>query len=101
MVHFAPAHPGSLSVYDPTSDRDVALYPPAAVREATQDAMVDRRFEALERLDPGHLAMTVIEQGVTLRRDNTGSPSGPSRAFRIVCDLTGPVPRCDRQPSGR
>ena len=27
MVHFAPFHPGSVSLYDPNTDRDVRLYP--------------------------------------------------------------------------
>ena len=94
MVHFAPAHPGSLNLYDPRTDRDVPLYPSASVAVGSPSWMVDRSFGPIGRVG-GALAFTVSEQPVKLRPEtNGGEPAGPSRQFRVICDISTARPRC-------
>jgi hypothetical protein len=92
-VHFAPAHPGSLNLYDPRTDFDVPLYPSKPDPEGT-GWMVDRSFTKIERLDGRQLALTVIEQRVKLNPDNAGAPDGPERVFHVTCDISTARPRC-------
>ena len=47
MIHFAPAHPGSLGFYDPATDRDVHLFPSSPESAGNEDFLMNRWFSEL------------------------------------------------------
>ena len=94
MVHFAPAHPGSLGFYDPATNTDVPLFPAARVADNSSAFFVDRSFSGLRPAGtPGTIAFSVVEQNVRLTPSNTGEPVGPVRALNVTCVLSA-KPRC-------
>ena len=89
MVHFAPAHPGSLGFYDPATDSDVPLFPAARVAVDSDAFYVDRSFSNLRvAREPATIAFSVVEQSVRLTRENTGEAVGPVRRLNVTCDVS-------------
>lgn len=93
MVHFAPAHPGSISLYDPRTGRDVRLYP------ATPDIpeghrWIDRSILKVEQVGANRILITAREQNVLIGKDNGGIPDGPQRDLLVSCDLSADKPAC-------
>ena len=94
MVHFAPAHPGSLGFYDPATNTDVPLFPAARVADNSREFFVDRSFSDLRLAGtPASIAFSVSEQDVQLTRDNTGEPVGTARNLNVTCTLSA-KPHC-------
>jgi len=94
MVHFAPAHPGSLGYYDPATDLDVPLFPAARPADNSSEFLVDRSFSDLRvARAPATIAFTVVEQNVRLTPENTGEPVGAVRNLNVTCVLSA-KPRC-------
>jgi hypothetical protein len=93
MVHFAPAHPGSVSLYDPHTGRDVRVYP---AQPDSWDAhpRIDRSIRAIELIATNRIRIPVREQSIVLGPDNRGVSSGPARDLSVDCDISGPTPAC-------
>ena len=99
MIHFAPAHPGSLGLYDPATNRDLLLFPSSPASAGREDSLVNRTFTdiAVSRA-PSTITFSVDEQHVRLTPSNAAEPVGAVRRLRVTCDLSG-KPRCAvRQP---
>jgi hypothetical protein len=97
MVHFAPAHPGSVSLYDPRSGAAVGVYP-LTPDPASGAEFVDRRIGTIEMAGPTQIRMAVSEQNVKLGPDNKGVPVGVARDATVTCDISKPTPVCVVQP---
>lgn len=98
MVHFAPMHPGSLSLYDPVTNHTTRVYP------STQDEIlglrsIDRSIYFVTQLSNSSIAFSVEEQDVVLE-PHGAKPIGPLREFRLVCDIGHTQPRCVRRSEG-
>ena len=94
MVHFAPAHPGSLGFYDPATNTDVPLFPAVRPVDKSSGFFVDRSFLDLRvARAPDRIAFSVVEQNVRLTPDNTGELVGAVRNLNVTCDLSA-KPRC-------
>jgi hypothetical protein len=93
VVHFAPAHPGTLSIYDPARDGVRLLYPETPYN-GTGLELVNRRFGELTWDVKRHVVVVpVTESTVTIQPDNRGA-EGPERRSTVACDLSPPRPRC-------
>jgi hypothetical protein len=100
MVHFAPAHPGSLSLYNPATGRNVRLFPskPDEVERGVQgDAfLIDRTIDEVRMADqPGTVAFMATEQRIRLV-SNGGVPEGAGRRLSVTCNLD--TVRCTSRP---
>ena len=93
MVHFAPAHPGSVSLYDPLTGRDVRVYPEQADRPDARP-WIDRSFGTIELVATNRIRIPVREQAVVPGPDNRGVASGPARDLSVDCDISGTTPSC-------
>jgi hypothetical protein len=93
MVHFAPAHPGSVSLYDPRLHRDVRLYPTRA-DEIVGLRWINRNIGTIEQVDTDRIRFTATEQDVRIGRNNEGVPVGPERRLSITCDVSTTPPAC-------
>ena len=94
MIHFAPAHPGSLGFYDPHTNRDFRLFPAAPVAVGSPGFFVNRGFSDLRLARaPATIAFSVVEQNVRLTPTNTGEPVGAARKLNVTCDVSA-KPRC-------
>ena len=92
MVHFAPFHPGSVSLYDPNTDRDVRLYP---VKPDPQGPVwKDRAILSVTAAGDGRIRIKAEEQDVTLTRDSRSQPKGPKRTLDVICHLATRTPIC-------
>jgi hypothetical protein len=101
MVHFSPAHPGSLGVYDPATNADVPLFPAARVALNSRAFFVNRSFSDLRLARSPHtIAFSVAEQNVRLTPANTGEPVGAVRTLKVTCNLSA-KPRCVVRRSNR
>jgi hypothetical protein len=89
MIHFAPAHPGSLGLYDPATNRDVLLFPSSPTSAGSEDSLVNRTFTdlAVSRA-PSRITFSVDEQHVRLTPSNAAEPVGAVRRLRVTCDLS-------------
>lgn len=95
MTHFAPAHPASLSVYDPSSDEVRRVYPVKPDENRTSvrgdgsrvSLLIDRSIISVTPERGRTIAITLVERTVTLERSNTGTP-GPERRFVVRCDMS-------------
>jgi hypothetical protein len=95
MVHFAPFHPGSVSLYDPNTGRDVRLYP---VRPDPQGPVwKDRAILSVTAAGKGRIRIDVQEQDVTLTQDNRAQPKGPKRTLDVICNLATRTPVCQQR----
>jgi len=56
MVHFAPAHPASLAVFDVTTGTEAPLYPAASKPYALEPSLTPSRMVFRDRLRPIYLA---------------------------------------------
>lgn len=92
MVHFAPAHPASVSLFDPRSGEDVRLYP-AKAEPFKRPRWIDRSIRNIEAISENRLRMSVREQDVVVEHDR-GRPDGPPREFSVQCDLSTRKPTC-------
>jgi hypothetical protein len=97
LVHFAPAHAGSVSLYDPHTGRDVRVYP-AQPDSLDAQPWVDRSIGTIELTAPNRIRIPVREQAVALGPDNRGVASGPARDLYVVCDISGGTPACVVEP---
>lgn len=100
MVHFAPAHPGSLSLYNPATGRNVRLFPskPDEVEGGVQGQpfLVDRTIDEVRIVDqPGTVAFVATEQRIRLTPTG-GVPEGPERRLSVTCNLD--TVRCTSKP---
>jgi hypothetical protein len=100
MVHFAPAHPGSLSLYNPATDRNVRLFPakPDEVEGKVHGDrfLVDRTIDEVRMAaQPGRVAFVATEQRIRLI-PNGGVPEGPERRLSVTCNLD--TVRCSSTP---
>jgi hypothetical protein len=100
MVHFAPAHPGSLSLYNPATGRNVRLFPskPDEVEGGVQGEafLVDRTIDEVRTADqPGTVAFVATEQRIRLV-SNGGVPEGAERRLSVTCNLD--TVRCTSKP---
>lgn len=108
MVHFAPAHGGALALYDPSTDREDPLYPPAGTDNQRGVEMVpgtrlfvDRSLTDVKKgAAPGTIEFVAVEQRIQLNERNGGDPAGPAERLRIVCNLAGARPVCSSRPQG-
>lgn len=104
MIHFAPAHASALALYDPSTDREVSVYPNAAVTNERGGETVpgtnlwlDRTIEAVKLAEDGSITFRVIEQRVRLDREQRGIPVGPEERATVVCTIDTPRPVCTRR----
>jgi hypothetical protein len=93
-VHFAPAHPGSVSLYDPRSGRDVRLYPTKPAETLVGGRWTDRSISRVEQLDASRIRFDAREQDVTLGQTDGSALSGPARELSVTCDVSRQVPTC-------
>ena len=93
MTHFAPAHPGSVSLYDPRTDRDVRVYP-AKREDPVGLHWIDRVIVSVRRRGPQAIEIVAREQDVEITRNNTGKPVGTPRDISLRCDISQRTPRC-------
>lgn len=84
LVHFAPAHPGSLSLYDPTSGRNARLFPPEDDK-VTDGIMTDRSVGEVKLIGRNTVAFETSERQVAILRE--GGASDPETRFQVTCDL--------------
>jgi hypothetical protein len=103
MVHFAPVHAAALALYDPSTDRETAVYPDATVRNERgseripgSDVWMDRSIGEVKRGEPGTITLAVVEQRMRLDRQQRAAPEGPQQRFVVVCTIT-PSPECRKQ----
>jgi hypothetical protein len=103
MVHFAPAHASALGLYDPATDREVAVYPDASVKNERggekmpgTDRWMDRSIEAVKRRQDGTIEFRVIERRLRLDREQRGIPAGPEERATVICTIDTPQPVCRR-----
>jgi hypothetical protein len=94
MVHFASAHPGSVSLYDPRSGRDVRLYPTKPAATLVGGRWIDRSISRVEQLDATRVRFDAREQDMTLGQTDGAELSGPPRDLSITCDVSRPLPAC-------
>jgi hypothetical protein len=96
MVHFAPAHPGSLSLYTPATGRNVRLYP-SKPDPVENERLVDRTIGVVRvGSEPNRVAFVATEQRVRLAPDNGGVPEGAVRGLSVTCNLD--TARCSSTP---
>ena len=87
MTHFAPYHPGSVSLYDPRADRELPLFPTVADRPDARPA-VDRSIGEIRQTAPDQITFDVREEdrwwvdGLVMR------PIAPARRFTVTCGLS-------------
>ena len=98
MVHFAPAHPGSVSLYDPRSDRDVRLYP-ATVEPLRSPRWIDRSIGAVEQIGRDRIQIKAREQRVLVGEGDRGVSDGPVREVLVTCELSSATPTCSARPA--
>jgi hypothetical protein len=101
MVHFAPAHASALALYDPATDREVAVYPDAAVKNERggekipgTDLWMDRSIDGVKRRTDGAIEFRVIERRVRLDREQRGIPIGAEVRTTVICTIDTPQPVC-------
>lgn len=100
MVHFAPAHPGSLSLYNPATGRNVRLFPskPDEVEDDAQGSrfLVDRSIhEVRVGSQPNRAVFVATEQRIRLTPGG-GVPEGAERRLSVTCNLD--TVRCTSRP---
>lgn len=97
MVHFAPAHPGSVSLYDPRSGLDTRVYPVTPDPE-TGGVMIDRSIGTIQLVGTTRVRFHVTEQNVVWGTDNRSVRVGTAREAIVTCDISKPTPACVAQP---
>ena len=95
MIHFAPFHPGAVSLYDPRTDRDEKLYPFGPILPPF-DSPQDRSIVKVVPSGPTRIAISVIEQDLRWGSDATAEPVGPERRYTLTCDLSVSPAKCMR-----
>jgi hypothetical protein len=95
-VHFAPAHPAALTLYDQRSNTLTRLYPPGP--DPARFPMIDRRIHSVA-WDAARRVVTFSsgEQLVDVNRDNAPVESGPERRYTVTCTVASARPRCDKE----
>jgi len=93
MTHFAPAHPGSVSLYDPEADRDVRVYP-AQPERLVRLRWMDRSISKVVQAGPDRVRILAREQPVLIGQDNRAVPDGPAREIDVSCDISRARPVC-------
>jgi len=97
MVHFAPAHPGSVSLYDPRTRQDVRVYPPTPDSK-TVAGLIDRSIGTIEMAGAQQVRIGVSERDVVLGPDNRGIAVGGVRDAMVTCNISKLPPSCAIQP---
>ncbi len=99
MTHFAPVHPGSISLYDPNTDCDVRLYPPKPDPEiGTSERMMDRAIGGVAFRRPSTIEIAVTEEERVWAADGLRSvPAAPKREFTVSCNVARARPRCSNK----
>ena len=94
MVHFAPAHAEALAFYDPSTNRDVPLYPDPSVKNergvevvAGTNLWMDRSIETVKSTKGNTIEFSAVEQHMRLDRQMKAHPAGPERRRIVVCAL--------------
>jgi len=108
MVHFAPAHPGSLSLYNPATGRNVRLFPskPDEVDGKVQGYrslevqgprfLVDRAIDEVRvGSQPNTVVFVATEQKIRLTPGG-GVPEGAERRLSVTCNVD--TARCSSKP---
>ena len=106
MRHFAPTHAQVLALYDPVTDCDTALYPPATVnndrggeKAPGDDLWVDRSIDGVVRgRMPGTIEFVAVIQHMRLNARQVAEPATTRQRRRIVCNVTSAVPSCTSRP---
>jgi hypothetical protein len=103
MVHFAPTHASALALYDPSKDREVAVYPAPAVKNERggeqipgTDLWMERSIETLKLGKDGTIEFPVIERRMRLNHEQRAVPAGPEERATVVCTINPPQPVCRR-----
>lgn len=98
MVHFAPYHPASATLYDPSSDREEKLYPLGPI-DPPIEMPEDRSIVTIKATAPQSIVIVVIEQDLRWRDNARTEPNGPERKLTVSCDVSAPKPRCIAEPA--
>jgi len=93
-VHFAPAHPAELTIYDPKANTLTRLYP--VTPDPDGYPMFDRRivdvaWNTVRRV----VTFSTTEQLVDVNRDNARVDAGPERRYTVTCTVARSGPRCN------
>ena len=99
MIHFAPNHPGSVSLYDPRSDGDIRVYP-ATPDSTSGEEFMDRSIGTIEVAGPTRIRFDISEQKLAWAPNNQNHTVrvGAARDATVTCDISKPTPVCVVQP---
>jgi hypothetical protein len=87
MVHFASAHPASLSLFNPATGQNVRVFP-SKPDEVEGDVLVDRKIgDVRVGSQPNEVAFVTTEQRIRLNLGNYGVPEGAERRLSVTCNL--------------
>jgi hypothetical protein len=93
MVHFAPYHPGSVSLYDPRSDRETRLFPAHPDPELPRRPAIDRSIGEIRQTGADEVTIQVTEEDRWWVDAQVMAPIGPARKFSVTCTLSA-LPIC-------
>jgi hypothetical protein len=96
MVHFAPYHAASVSLYDPRTDRDVRLYP-IGRDTATIESPEDRFVVSVKAVGIQNIEISVKAQRLRWVDNARTEPSEPERKYTITCSLATNTPACTQR----
>jgi hypothetical protein len=88
IVHFAPYHPGAVSLYDPRSDRDMRLFP-AAVEPYDRKPAIHREIGIIRQTAPDQITFDVREEDREWVDSLRMRPIAPERRLLVTCSLSG------------
>ena len=93
MIHFAPAHAGSVSLFEPTTNRTIRVYP-ARRENGVGLPWIDRGIVSVRQRGRRTIEIVAREQNVAVTTSNTPRLLGKSRDISITCDIGQATPRC-------
>ena len=96
MTHFAPFHPGSVSLYDPRSDREVRLFPPSGDPYKVKPA-TDRSIGTIRQTKADEITFEVREEDRWWVDGMAMKAIAPERHLVVTCALA-PNPVCKSEP---
>ena len=109
MIHFSPAHGGALALYDPVSNREQPLYPPASAKNhrggekvAGTDFWMDRSVDEVRKgKAPGTVELAVTEQRMRLDSHQVAQSASPEQRRIVTCNVTASPARCEARGARR